>query len=141
MMHIRMLVYMCIHIRWWMNTIWSWNIFSPPFWAQKNHFCKKKRHDSYGWRCSLLWTVQYLHMNSRIKHVHTWKSGNKQPLLCRTISAVKKKKFCCSEKNVCYAKNFLLAEKFLYAENFLYVENFLYAENSFMQKNFFDAEK
>ena len=112
--------------------------FFPLLFGLKKSFLQKKRHDNYGWRCSLLWTMQNLHMNSRIKHVHTWKSGNKQPLLCRKISAVKKNSAV--QKNVCYAKNFLLAEKFLYAENsfmqkiFFYAEKFLYAENSFVQK-------
>ena len=98
---------------------------------------QKKRHDSYCWRCSLLWTMQYLHMNSRIKHVHTRKSGNKQPLLCRKISAVKKENFCCAEKISAMQKIFFMQKKFLYAENSFMQKIPLCRKFSFMQKIFF----
>ena len=43
----------------------------PPPFGSKNHSRQRKRHYSYGWRCPLLCTMQYPHMNSEKRHVHT----------------------------------------------------------------------
>ena len=46
------------------------HFFPLPF-GSKGHSCKENGHYSYGWRCFLLCTMQYPHMNSEKRHVHT----------------------------------------------------------------------
>ena len=58
------------------------HFFHLPF-GSKSHSCKENGHYSYSWRCFLLCTIKYPHMNSEKRHVHTWKSSNGQPPLYR----------------------------------------------------------
>ena len=46
------------------------HFFPRPF-GSKGHSCKENGHYSYGWRCFLLCTMQYPHMNSEKRHAHT----------------------------------------------------------------------
>ena len=46
------------------------HFFPLPF-GSKGHSCKENGHYSYGWRCFLLSTMQYPHMNSEKRHMHT----------------------------------------------------------------------
>ena len=46
------------------------HFFPLPF-GSEGHSCKENGHYSYGWRCFLLSTMQYPHMNSEKRHMHT----------------------------------------------------------------------